>query len=107
MVVEAIPFISFSAPLVVIGRTRSKLPTLGYRLSSLISRTTPFVGLLSPMFCHQKKKFRSVNNRVNGLLLDRLRLIAPLAKDGDQVPSDLESSLIAWLTPRIEGIRSE
>ena len=67
----------------------------------------PVRGFAIPYVLSSKKKFRSVNNRVDGLLLDRLRLIAPLATDGDQVPSDLESSLIDWLTPRIEGLRSE
>ncbi len=68
---------------------------------------SPLRGFSLPYVLSERREFRRVANSINGILIDRLRLIAPLAGDSNQVPSELESDLKNWLTPRIEALTSE
>jgi hypothetical protein len=43
-------------------------------------------------------------NLVNGMLLDRYRLLSPARDDPDWVPVELRNRIIAWLEPRIERL---
>lgn len=47
------------------------------------------------------KEFRINSNLVNGLLLDRYRLLSTCCNEADWVSADLRDRLIAWLEPRI------
>lgn len=50
--------------------------------------------------------FRYHANRVNGLLLDRVRLLSPGYGDRDWISADLRDRLIVWLGPRIQRLPS-
>ena len=48
------------------------------------------------------KEFRQNCNLVNGLLLDRYRLLSAGRNDPDWVSVELKTDIVAWLEPRIE-----
>jgi hypothetical protein len=57
---------------------------------------TPFA-ILSP-------EFARTSNLVDGLVIDRLRLLSPAAVDPGWVPADFAQSLIDWLEPRVNAL---
>ena len=48
--------------------------------------------------------FRQSCNRVNGLLLDRHRLLAPGERDRDWISEHLSKKLVKWMRPRIKEL---
>ena len=50
--------------------------------------------------------FTKTANIVNGLLLDRLRLLAPSDMNPDWVPDELRRRIVAWMQPRIDVLPS-
>lgn len=49
-------------------------------------------------------EFRRHGNAVQGLFLDRYRLLLPSRDDPNWVPDELRNRLLAWLEPRIAGL---
>ena len=54
-----------------------------------------------------KKEFLRIAGRVNGILLDRLRIIEPLSENTKEFTTELKSELINWLNPRISSLLPE
>lgn len=88
-------------------KSKIKTPDLEYWGDLIKFLFTPTRGLAIPYVLSTKREFRRIANRVDGILLDRLRLIAPLDRVGSQVPPKLGSDLNKWLTPRIEALKQE
>ena len=86
-------------------KTKIKTPDLEVWDKLIDFVYTPTRGLAIPYVLSERRKFRSIANRVDGVLLDRLRLIAPLGCTGSQVPSALQDDLNNWLAPRIEDLK--
>lgn len=55
-------------------------------------------------FALSEKDFTYNTNLVDGLLLDRHRLLSPGLERRDWVPSDLATRLVAWTDPRIQQL---
>ena len=49
-------------------------------------------------------EFRRTANRVNGMVLDRLRLVAICEEEGDWLTPELRGELVAWMDERIEEL---
>ena len=56
-------------------------------------------------FVLSDNEFRQSCNRVNGLLLDRHRLLAPGQRKRDWVTADLSKRLAKWMLPRIKKLQ--
>jgi hypothetical protein len=54
-------------------------------------------------FAFLKDEFPKISNRVEGMLLDRYRLLSPARKQRDWVSSSLRDALVSWLGPRVSG----
>lgn len=59
---------------------------------------------LAMPFALDRDEFRTHANIVNGLLLDRDRLLGPGQRNRDWVTDDLRDRLRAWLVPRIQAL---
>ena len=88
-------------------KSKIKTPDLEYWEDLIDFVFTPTRGLAIPYVLSTKREFRRIANRVDGILLDRLRLMAPFDRVGSQVPPKLGSDLNKWLTPRIEALKLE
>ena len=67
---------------------------------------SPIRGFAIP-YVLSPKHFRRISNSINGMLLDRLRLLGLPDGVNDWINPELESDLRAWLTPRLEDFRSQ
>ncbi|MBL9183427.1 MAG: hypothetical protein JNN17_14910 [Verrucomicrobiaceae bacterium] len=62
--------------------------------------TIPLRGFCTPR-AFERNEFRSHCGTVDGLLLDRFRLLQPFARRGLVIPPKLEKRLKAWIRPRM------
>ncbi len=87
---------------------REKLRTPDLRLwDKLIDFTNrPALGFAIP-YALPDDEFRQTANSVNGLVLDRLRLVGVPADAGDWVTTALGAEINAWLAPRIDGFQQQ
>ena len=58
----------------------------------------------STPFALEDEEFTRVTNLVNGMVLDRYRLLAPGRAGHDWLPAKLAADLVAWTAPRIEKL---
>jgi len=52
-------------------------------------------------YVYSDDEFKRVANKVNGLLLDRVRLLSAGSDGGDWLPAELSEHLCKWVSPRI------
>jgi hypothetical protein len=84
------------------GNFEGKLHTPNLKIWKRIVEFTaePRKGFAMP-FSLTDEEFTRVCNLVDGLLLDRYRLLAPGRTTGDWMPPPLKANLINWVEPRI------
>jgi len=68
----------------------------------LIDFTHPPAKAFACPFALLEDEFVRRTNQVEGLLLDRYRLLVPGVPEGEWLSGDLKGSLVEWLEPRIE-----
>ena len=69
----------------------------------ILFAATPSKAIAIP-FALLDKEFKQRCNRVNGMLLDRYRLLAAVNHNGKWVPNFLETEIVDWITPRLQTL---
>jgi hypothetical protein len=84
------------------GDWEDKLHTPSLRIwtKAILFPSDPKKAFATP-FAILTENFSRNANTVNGLLLDRLRLLAPSAANPDWVQGDLRNRIVAWMQPRV------
>jgi len=63
----------------------------------------PLRGFCTPR-SFQKEEFLTHCQQVNGLLLERFRLLEPFASGSSQLSKELDKRLVGWTSPRIKAL---
>ena len=95
------PCISCSAPAVSNWTQKRKTPDIEVwrRLISFSADPTRAFAVPFPL---EEKEFLKTCNRVNGMVLERYRLLSPGSRNADWVSSVLRQELIDWLSPELD-----
>ena len=78
-------------------------PDLNVWTKIILFAATPSKAIAIP-FALLDKEFKQRCNRVNGMLLDRYRLLAAVNHNGKWVPNFLETEIVDWITPRLQTL---
>ena len=79
-------------------------PDLNVWTKIILFAATPRKALAIP-FALLDEEFKKWCNRVNGMLLDRYRLLTAVNHNRKWVPSSLEAEIVDWVTPRLQTLQ--
>lgn len=83
--------------------SKRKTPDLAI-WNKIVEFTSPPSKALAIPFSLLDDEFRRSANIVEGMLLDRYRLLWPAKQTPEWIPNDLRDRVIAWLTPRVQAL---
>lgn len=82
-----------------------KLHTPNLRIwTKIVEFTTEPKKAFSTPFAFLEDEFRKNSNLVNGLLLDRYRLLSVVGSEGEWLSAGLKAQLISWCEPRVSKL---
>lgn len=87
-------------------KVKTKAPDLDVWKRMITFSCDPQRGFAMP-FSLQDNEFFKTCNRVNGLLIDRYRLLSASGSNGVWLSKELETQIIVWLKPRINSLPTD